>query len=542
MLILLQLACACVFGTLYHTDEIMGPEGAMYFVRPFSHNETVEYYLSKLKKNNKQLLSLRNQMTQLIMENKQIKTQLLKLNALHYAESDIIRQLEFTELNVTLNTWNDGSFIKCLYHQRSSSKPTNSPTQSPSVSPTSVPTHTPTQNPTISPSISPTLQPSMQPSNSPTMRPTISPAIRPTKSPTVNPTAQPTKSPTEQWDVKSVPKGKNKSNKRKCKSAKSLAETSKDDELLLNQHILKHQNVASQVTQLSRNIIEIHEITQEDPTLFNDRLIDIISKNHSYDYIITKTYDDQVINSSVEIAWYYEKIDRIYDSAMAVYLLLLMHGPTIQNLRKFGDGIDAVDRLCMHLQANTNDSVYKLNNQTSTATEMKRQVIEMKLKSEYDAKLLALRACQAFFFSVHDMKVMRAKKMSRDTTSEWDKRKARLQMIFDQTMKAAALHQRVVSNKMDRSRLWESQLSYLPSYNNLKDIVHEINVLKDGCYIGFLLSEWRIKHAEGKRFKICVLVSTANGLLLDQLPKWNDTTISIHNAVVDQKKGTKIIY
>ena len=50
-----------VVGTLYHTEEIVGPEGCTFYVRPFSQNETEQHYLAKLRENDKKLLSLRAQ-------------------------------------------------------------------------------------------------------------------------------------------------------------------------------------------------------------------------------------------------------------------------------------------------------------------------------------------------------------------------------------------------------------------------------------------------------------------------------------------------
>ena len=539
MWILFQLITVYVFGTLYHTDEIMGPEGAMYYVRPFSHNETVEHYLSKLKKNNEQLLSLRIQMGQLIMENKQIKIELLKLNAHHYAEDDVIQQLESNNFNETRDLWNDGAFIKCLYHQKTSSKPTNeptlsptnqptiSPTVSPTVQPSQQPTNAPTQPPTPSPTHSPSNNPTKQPTHSPTLKPTRSPTLRPTKHPTMNPTISPTKSPTVQWDVahvKSPLKGKNKKTKSKSAESKALAETSKNEELLLNEHKLSHQNFTAPIPKNCKNSIEIQQIAEDDAVSFKSRVFDIIAKNHTYDCIITKYDDPQFMNSSVQIVWYFEKIDAIFESLLHVYTLLLVNGPTIQNLRKFGDLMDLFNDMC--------------NNQIQTSTKMKEAVIEMKLKSEHDAKILILRKCQALFLAVYDIKILRAKTMSTTAAPEYDKRRARLQMIFDEAMKAVEMQHRSFKT-VGISEYWEPKTIYVPSLNNLKKLVQETNVLKEFYQITYLLNDWRFKNEDIKKFKICVIVSTASELLVDQLPKWNNTAISRRSATLDQKKSNR---
>ena len=375
--------------------------------------------------------------------------------------------------------------------------------------------------------------PTKQPTDYPTSRPTRAPTLRPTKYPTTNPTQQPTKSPTNQWDVTSPIKPK----KRKGKSAKSLAETAKLDETLLNQHRLKHQQEvlpASPAQKLSTNVIEIHEITSTEPQSFKDYTQDRINANDDYDYIITKFYDDQFINSSMQIAAYYQDIDKVHDSITAVYSLLLVEGPTLNNLHRFSNCIDEFLNLSPGWPLITNHSFYNLDNRTST--QMKNEVMRMKLKSERSAKLLALNLCETFFFIVYEVKIKEVRESTKISASDWDHRGDLLKIVFNTSRQVAVLDKYETITGLELKKFIASQAeTYLPSVNHLNDLVDEVNMYKDAYTISKLYLEWKFSKNTTEKSKICVIVSKNDALFLDDL---DDTVTTIH-TVKSGSKGSK---
>ena len=535
ILLLNVLQVMLVGGTLYHTEEIVGPEGCTFFVRPYSQKETEQHYLSKLKENDKKLLSLRAQMAQLIMERKQIKNELSKLNSV-FRYPDIAQQVVMNQThgNGTIIQWEDGVIIQYYHHQKSSAKPTNAPTVSPTISPTRPPTDSPTDSPTSVPTESPTMKPTTQPTDHPTLRPTRSPTTKPTKYPTTNPTQQPTKSPTNQWDVTSP----NKPKRKKGKSAKSLAETAKQDDALLNQLRLKHQKEAppaSPTLRLSTSVIEIHEITPNEPQSFKDYTIDKISGNEHYDYIITKYYDDQFMNSSMKIGTYYENIDKLYDDIIAIYSLLLMEGPTLSNLHRFSNCIDEFLILCPGFQLDMIHSFYKLDNRTSM--QIKNDVMREKLKSERAAKFLALHLCEEFFFIVHEIKIMEAKRFLTTSEKEWDHRRDLLKIVFNTSRQVAKSDKYDTTQGLELKDFLGSRSEiYLPSVNHLNDLIDEVIMYKDGFTISKLYHDWRLGRTDTGKSKICVIVANNNALFLDN---YNDTVTSIHSVNLESKGRRK---
>ena len=460
-------------------------------------------------------------MAQLIMERKQIKNELSKLNSV-FTYQDITQQVTINHSNGngTLIQWENDVIIQYFHHQKPSAKPTYAPTVSPTISPTTPPTNSPTSVPTESPSVKPT----KQPSHHPTSRPTRSPTLRPTKFPSVHPTQQPTKSPTNQWDVTSPIKPK----KKKSKSAKSLVEIAKQDDVLLNEHRLKHQKddqAVSSIKALSTNLIEIHKITPNEPQSFRDYTMEKIKEN--YDYIITKYYDDQFMNSSMEIGTYYESIDKVYDDTAAIYSKLLKEGATLNNLHRFSNCFDEFLNLSPIFESNCKHLLCTLYNRTST--QMKNDLMGMKLKSEHAAKLLALNLCKEFFFFVHEIKTMEAIGFMESIEKEEDHRRDLLKIAFNSSMQVAEL------DKYDTSEGLESK-TYQPSVNHLNDLIDEVNRYKHGIVISKLYHEWRLKKDDTRKCKICVIVANSNALFLDNC---NDTVISIHTVNLEDKGKRK---
>ena len=272
--------------------------------------------------------------------------------------------------------------------------------------------------------LAPSVQPTKCPTTAPTQFPTTIPTQNPTISPTMEPTQKPTQSPTILWDHPKI-KSPQKQNKQKFDSAK-----------LLSSYSARFPDIV-EIYELPPINSEKHRFSADNQ---EDREFETFTQNRidtkKYDLIIAKFDNFDKEDSDINIRSYYDPIDRFYDEVHANYMILLIEGAAIPNLKRIGDLIDRVTTHCWKELSQTIDFP-KSKNVTNAVM---KATVRCKSGFGYAANMLAIEYCEKLFWCIHECKIDPIKDQMQSEVL--DEIRGRIQRIFNSSAKhMIAMHQ-----------------------------------------------------------------------------------------------------